>query len=273
MSEIDLAIIAWLGRARHEQAPLGQAGSSWFSPGRPGWSPTQAPHKSVLAQLTHTAPRFNLRDPLSVVVFVDTSTGSDAPAMFPSNGQLKRRPLHSAGSFGQVPPPQRYYGTLRLPAAHLAALRFLRLAIPSFVPCSSPPARDRAVDQPGVGKPGLQAGSHDGDGRVSQVPERPSCPCALFLDPGRTEVRQAIASASARPPLVSTTVAPASRRFRGSIARHWDSLSTLRSGGRPPPRKTRFRLLAKLCRAGFVNPQGCMKGFRVRVSSSLLELT
>ncbi len=37
-------------------------------PGRPGWSPTQAPHKSVLAQLTHTAPRFNLRDPLSVVV-------------------------------------------------------------------------------------------------------------------------------------------------------------------------------------------------------------
>ena len=38
------------------------------SPGRPGWSPTQAPHKSVLAQLTHTAPHFNLRDPLSVVV-------------------------------------------------------------------------------------------------------------------------------------------------------------------------------------------------------------
>ena len=115
--------------------------------------------------------------------FVDTSTGSDAPAMFPSNGQLKRRPLHSAGSFGQVPPPQRYYGTLRLPAAHLAALRFLRLAIPSFVPCSSPPARDRAVDQPGVGKPGLQAGSHDGDGRVSQVPERPSCPCACSWTP------------------------------------------------------------------------------------------
>jgi len=25
-----------------------------------------------------------------------------------------------------------------------------------FVPCSSPPARDRAVDQPGVGKPGLR---------------------------------------------------------------------------------------------------------------------
>ena len=26
------------------------------TPGRPGWSPTRAPHRSVLAQLTHTAP-------------------------------------------------------------------------------------------------------------------------------------------------------------------------------------------------------------------------
>src|SRR5215813_8866923 len=61
--------------------------------------------------------------------------------------------------------------------------------------------------------------------------------------------------ASARPPLGTTTVAPATKRFRGSIARLEDSLSTLRSGGRPPPRKTRFRLLAKLCRAGFVHLQ------------------
>ena len=59
------------------------------------------------------------------------------------------------------------------------------------------------MDQPGVGKPGLQAGSHDGDGRVSQVPERPSCPCALFLDPGRTEVRQAIAALGTAPACVN----------------------------------------------------------------------
>ena len=31
-----------------------------YSPGRPGWFPTQAPHRSVLAQLTHTAPHFKL---------------------------------------------------------------------------------------------------------------------------------------------------------------------------------------------------------------------
>jgi hypothetical protein len=44
--------------------------------------------------------------------------------------------------------------------------------------------------------------------------------------------------------------------FRGSIARPGHSLSTLRSESHLSPRKTRFRLLAKLCRAGFVNPQG-----------------
>jgi hypothetical protein len=55
--------------------------------------------------------------------------------------------------------------------------------------------------------------------------------------------------------------------FRGSIARpgHW--LSTLRSGSRLPPRKTRFRLLAKLCRTGFVHPQGSNERF---LSSSLV---
>jgi hypothetical protein len=58
--------------------------------------------------------------------------------------------------------------------------------------------------------------------------------------------------------------------FRGSIARpgHW--LSTLRSESRLPPRKTRFRLLAKLCRAGFVHPQGSDERF---LSSSLFLLS
>src|SRR5262249_6209012 len=38
----------------------------------------------------------------------------------------------------------------------------------------------------------------------------------------------------------------------------------------PPPRKTHFRLLAKLCRAGFVDPQGCDDGIQ---NSSLLLLS
>ena len=201
--------------------------------------------------------------------FVDTSTGSDAPAMFPSNGQLKWRPLHSAGSFGQVPPPQRYYGTLRLPAAHLAALRCLRLAIPSFVPCSSPPARDRAGDHLElVSRVSEPAVTMETAGSL-RFPSDPHVPAPCSWTPVGPKYARPLRR-SARPPLVSTTVAPASRRFRGSIARHWDSLSTLRNGGRPPPRKTRFRLLAKLCRAGFVNPQGCNERFP---SSSLFPLS
>src|SRR5258708_17461922 len=43
-----------------------------------------------------------------------------------------RRPLPSTGSRGSVPRLHRYYGAFRLPAAHPAALRCLRLAVPLF---------------------------------------------------------------------------------------------------------------------------------------------
>ena len=55
---------------------------------------------------------------------------------------MRRHPLPSTGSLGLVPPLQRYYKVLRLPAAHFAALRFLRLAIPSLRPLFVPPAPD-----------------------------------------------------------------------------------------------------------------------------------
>ncbi len=58
--------------------------------------------------------------------------------------------------------------------------------------------------------------------------------------------------------------------IRGSIAPHSDSLSALHGEGHPSPRRTRFRLLAKLCRAGFVKPQGCNERF---LSSSLFLLS
>jgi hypothetical protein len=69
-----------------------------------------------------------------------------------------------------VPLAQRYYETLRLPAFRFAALRYLRLAIPSIASLvSSPAAQDtRLRDQPGVGKPESRPAMFDGDGRVSQ---------------------------------------------------------------------------------------------------------
>ena len=47
---------------------------------------------------------------------------------------MRRHPLPLTGFLGLVPPLQRYSEVLRLPAAHFAALRFLRLAIPSLRP-------------------------------------------------------------------------------------------------------------------------------------------
>jgi hypothetical protein len=55
-------------------------------------------------------------------------------------------PLRSTGSGRAVPPLQGYYGALRLPDSLLAALRFLRLAIPWSVCISSPFGRRRMAD-------------------------------------------------------------------------------------------------------------------------------
>src|SRR5208337_4594281 len=53
------------------------------------------------------------------------------------------------------------------------------------------------------------------------------------------------------------------RRFRGSIAQRLISLSTLHNGGCLPSCKTRFRLLARLFRAGLVTRRVPAKGFTV----------
>ena len=52
--------------------------------------------------------------------------------------------------------------------------------------------------------------------------------------------------------------------FRGSIARRLIWLSTLRRGGYPPPRKTRFRLLVQLYRTGLVTRRVSTKGFKFK---------
>ena len=84
---------------------------------------------------------------------------------------MRRHPLPLTGFLGLVPPLQRYSEVLRLPAAHFAALRFLRLAIPSLRPLFVPPGPGRgAVDQSGVGRRYLQPPVLDGNDRVSQVP-------------------------------------------------------------------------------------------------------
>jgi len=126
------------------------------------------------------------------------------------------------------------------------------------------PRRPRtwAADQPGVGKPGL----------------RPALRWRRQGLPSSRETRMIIRHVPPTPVWPGTLVGPSvanawrgprdwprrrltTRKFRGSITQRLIALSTLRSDGHPPPRKTRFRLLARLCRTGLVTRRVSMKGF------------
>ena len=86
-----------------------------------------------------------------------------------------------------VPRLQRYYETLRLPTAPLAALRCLRLAIPPRAPCFAPDGFDAQPRASGSWSSGLPSRNcNGGDDRVSQVPGEPSRPLSVLCDPGRT---------------------------------------------------------------------------------------
>src|SRR5271157_513428 len=115
------------------------------SPGAPTdpYVPSQAYGSS---RHEHATGRHRLRpvpDPAIRCCFVSTVLGFDAPSVFPSNGVMTWRPLLSTGSLGMVPPLRRYYGTLRLPAAHLSSFRVLHEPIPSFRPWFAPLGRGR----------------------------------------------------------------------------------------------------------------------------------
>jgi hypothetical protein len=166
--------------------------------GRPGRLPASAPHGSVHAQFRHTAlratnsPAASRPRPYDAIRRrpVEMVSGLGVPGICPSGGLVARRLLPSTGSLGSVPPPHRYYSTLRLPSTPPAALRFLRLAVSRSHPLFAPPAAGCVGQGPGVGHPVLPPGfaeKMEGPPRfLGDLRER-----APFSDPGGT--------ASARP--------------------------------------------------------------------------
>jgi hypothetical protein len=87
---------------------------------------------------------------------------------------------------GRVPLLPRYYETLRLPADLPAALRFLRLAVPSRAPVFVFPAESDADSGAWSIAVWLLPGHvlSRGSRRDSQVPGRPLCIYARVSDPG-----------------------------------------------------------------------------------------
>ena len=137
-----------------------------------------------------------------------------------------------------------------------------RSTIPSRAPVFVSPTRPDAGLGPGVfGSGNSVKPLEDGNDRDSQVPGEPWCAHAVFSDPGRTTA-SCHNDAAARPPFAERRRLPA----RGNFGAQSHGLGTgclrfapwvTRTG-----RKTRFRSLARLSRAGLVTRRVPTKGFR-----------
>jgi hypothetical protein len=231
--------------------------------------PTSAPHGAVLAQLRHTAlratnsPATSRPRPAIAIRRRHVEMGSrlGVPGIYPSGGLVARHPLPSAGSLGSVPPRRRYYEVLRLPSTRPAALRCLRLAVSRSHPRFDPTAAGCAGRGPGVGHPVPPAGvlPRRWKGLPGSWGTSVNVPCSPTPAGPRTPGHCGVA---ARPSVDLKTSAPASIKFRGSIARPVHSLSTLRSAGYPGTTQDSLPAAGQLCRTGLITRKVPAKGFR-----------
>jgi len=182
---------------------------------------------------------------------------------FPPPGPPAGSALPSPGSAEMRSPGSTVLWRRPTPCAPLAALGCLRPAIPCGASVGSLPAVQTQGRGPGVRHPVPTTGKCPQGGSQGLPGSRAThCPYALFFDPGRTERARPVRRVGMAPAM-STAKAPANQSsFRGSIARPWDSLFTLRPTCRHGGRKTRFRLPAKLCRTGLATRRVATKGFR-----------
>ena len=173
-----------------------------------------------------------------------------------------------------VPPLQRYYGTLRLPAVRLDPFdfftsRYHRVArglLPSVVGVP-PGARELSVPVSPSGFTMETSGSLRFLGNPGG-----HCPCSS-TPAGSGRLSGPRVSCLTRPPPVSTTKAPSGLYFRGSITRPLTSLSTLRRMGRPTTTQDSLLAAGPALPGGIRTRRVSTKGFRVQVSSSFPKLT
>ena len=114
----------------------------------------------------------------------------------------------------------------------------------------------------GFGSPGCPSGRLPrGDGRISQVPgEPPLCSCPALRPRWDLGVRPFFRRFGSAFRQLLRRRLPRDH-FRGSITQPVHSLSSLGHRSYLQPPKTRFRLLAKLCRAGLLTRWGSFARF------------
>src|SRR5208337_2635617 len=91
-----------LTRSRREIRGNPVSGKS--GPGRPGWLPTQVPHRSGLAHHAHPVPHLMNSRPARSVVVTWTWFRSRCTCQVSLQRLMRRHPLPSTGSLGLVPP-------------------------------------------------------------------------------------------------------------------------------------------------------------------------
>lgn len=201
------------------------------------------------------------------------------PACFPPAVLLPGNSLPSAGSsWVRVPRIRRYYGVLRLPDALLAVLRFLRPAIPRFR--SQFRSRRTANGSPGEPEVVDPVSSSGNDPRKRQDLPRSWAalvPLPCSSDPGGPDASGQLRCDGVAPAM-STTKASALKLSRLNHTALALATGTVRSmvgfAGRvtPPPRKTRFRPLARRYRTGLVTRGAAIEGFGNYIMLFLLLL-
>ena len=183
----------------------------------------------------------------------------DVSFIVPPTSSMLRPRLPSTGSLGSVPPLQRYYAVLRLPAAHPLLLRCLRSTVPKSAPVSLPRRAEPA-------RRGLGLVTRCPSGFTSEASGPPrflDVPVAHMLR-SRTPVesqRPGLLGPAMRPSAVVTASASTSTNSRGSLTQPARSLCTLRSAGYPYTTQHSVPAGGQPLPGGIRDPPGRTEGF------------
>ncbi len=183
--------------------------------------------------------------------FGEMPVGISVPCIGPSDEPVSRHPLPSTGSRRSVPPLPRYYEMLRLPTTRPPTLRFLRVvgtvSRPAFAPSGMGRARRKARS---IGHPDSLTGRFTR--RWQGLPGSWATPLVHMLGSSTPEDSRHQATTVPRvlPSAVLTTSAPRCGPFEAGLPSLCPRCLRFAARVTPRPRKTRFRLVANLGRAG-----------------------
>ena len=160
--------------------------------------------------------------------FVDTFLNSDALIVFPPNdSKIRYPPFPLQDPSGWVLLLHRYYAGITTTATLSAALRFLRLAVPSLCPhCFALPVPENFAQKAWSCSPVIPNGCPDGRWQSLPGSWETSCAFALLSDPGKIKIPGQYSILMLLPPYKRRKLLRFIQ-FRGSITQLLHSLSTL----------------------------------------------